>query len=121
MGFRPKFFCCVRIASSWPDQSGGVFFLVDQPQITPKLVETLIARHAESLSPIVAPIVDGQCGNPILFFQYTFSDLLKITGDKGGRQIFSKYPTNWVEWLDNAMIFDVDTLEDYARLLNYED
>ena len=100
---------------------GAVFLLVDQPQIPVQLIESLAAKHAESLAPVVAPLVDGQRGNPVLFDRRTFADLHKIEGDKGGRQLFSKYQLAWVPWVDPAAALDVDTLEDLARLLNYED
>lgn len=98
-----------------------VFLLVDQPQISPSLVEKLVAAHAETLSPIVAPMVDGRRGNPVLFDRRTFADFAQIEGDAGGRQIFSKYRVEWITWLDPAASLDVDTPEDYARLLKYQD
>jgi hypothetical protein len=34
--------------------------------------------------------------------------------------LFSKYPVTWVPWVDAVVGFDVDTPEDYQRLLEYE-
>jgi molybdenum cofactor cytidylyltransferase len=95
---------------------GAVFFLGDQPQIPPILAQTLVEAHAASLAPIVAPLVDGQRGNPVLFDRDTFSDLTALEGDVGGRPLFAKYPVEWVPWHDPGVLLDIDTPEDYQRL-----
>ena len=51
----------------------------------------------------------------------TFPELSALTGDVGGRAIFSRHRVTWLPWLDASLALDVDTLEDYTRLLNYED
>jgi CTP:molybdopterin cytidylyltransferase MocA len=82
------------------------------------LLQALKAEHARSLAPIVATQVDGQRSNPVLFDRSTFADFAAIKGDVGGRAIFAKHRVRWLEWLDASLAIDVDTLEDYARLLN---
>jgi len=101
------------------DYVGGVVFLLaDQPQIPAPLIRSLVEEHARNLSPVVAPLVDGQRANPVLFDQLTFPDLKALRGDVGGRGIFSKYSPTWVPWQDARPLMDVDTLEDYERLLS---
>ncbi len=103
--------------SAIPENSGSVlFFLVDQPHLSETLIRSLVERHAETLNPIIAPIVAGQRGNPVLFDRSTFDDFLTIHGDSGGRQIFSRYQVSWIPWHDEAILFDIDTDEDYRRL-----
>ena len=103
------------------DIGAAIFLLVDQPQLRVDLLQALIAEHSRTFASIVAPMVDGRRGNPVLFDRRTFADFVDIDGDVGGRAIFSKHEVNWVAWLDEAMALDVDTLIDYQRLLNYED
>jgi molybdenum cofactor cytidylyltransferase len=91
--------------------------LGDQPQVSTRLILSLVEQHSASLAPIVAPIVDGQRTNPVLFDCSTFSDLLDLSGDTGGRALFSRYTVQWMEWHDASALFDVDTPEDYRRLL----
>ena len=99
-------------------QAGAVVFLLaDQPQIPGTLVRSLREAHAQTLSSIVAPLVDGQRGNPVLFDQRTFTDFEMLEGDKGGRALFSRYRVNWVPWHDDRPLADVDTEADYAHLL----
>jgi molybdenum cofactor cytidylyltransferase len=108
--------------AAMPEKVGGVlFFLVDQPQIPASLALKLVETHAETLAPIVAPMVDGRRGNPVLFDRAAFPDLMQLAGDVGGRGVFSKHPVTWVPWVEPSAGMDVDTPEDYARLLRYED
>jgi molybdenum cofactor cytidylyltransferase len=99
---------------------GAIFLLSDQPQIPSQLVRALVDVHSETLAPLIAPQIAGQRGNPVLFDRRTFPDLLSLTGDSGGRAIFSRYPITWLPWLDENALLDVDTPEDYARLLQIE-
>lgn len=101
-----------------PAESGAaVFLLVDQPQIPSTLIGALVAEHAHTLAPIVAPLVDGQRGNPVLFDRVTFPDLLALIGDTGGRVLFPRYKVTWLPWHNTSDLADVDTVEDYQRLL----
>ena len=81
------------------------------------MIETLVAGHAASLAPIIAPMVDDHRTNPVLFDRSTFADFQSLVGDVGGRAIFSRYQVRWLPWLDSSLAIDVDTPEDYQRLL----
>jgi molybdenum cofactor cytidylyltransferase len=100
-------------------QAGAVIFLLaDQPQITASVIRALIETHAVELQPIVAPLVlMEQRGNPVLFDQSTFPDLMELQGDVGGRSIFSKYHVEYMPWHDDRLLLDVDKPEDYERLI----
>jgi molybdenum cofactor cytidylyltransferase len=88
------------------------------PQTPASLVRSLVETHAASLAPIVAPLVDGQRGNPVLFDRDTFPELMELSGDVGGRPLFARYPVEWVPWHDSGILADVDTQDDYWRLKN---
>jgi molybdenum cofactor cytidylyltransferase len=92
--------------------------LADQPQIPADLIASLVETHAATLSPLVAPLVQGQRANPVLLDRITFTDLLSLSGDQGGRALFARYPVEWVPWHDAAILDDIDTPEDYQQLLN---
>ncbi len=96
----------------------AVFLLADQPFVSAGLVHGLLETHAVTCSPIVAPLVQGQRANPVLFDRCTFADLLSLTGDVGGRVLFNRYPVSWLPWNDSSVLFDIDTLEDYQALLS---
>jgi molybdenum cofactor cytidylyltransferase len=101
-----------------PENSGAaVFLLADQPQIPVALIQSLVELHAATLAPIVAPQIDGRRANPALFDCSLYPDLLALAGDVGARSLFARYPATWLPWLDARIGFDVDTPEDYRRLL----
>jgi molybdenum cofactor cytidylyltransferase len=103
-----------------PKTGAAIFLLADQPQITPTVLRALVERHSADLSPIVAPQVQGQRANPVLFDRVTFPALMSLTGDVGGRAIFSKFPVTYLPWHDENLLADIDTPEDYKRLMNGE-
>jgi molybdenum cofactor cytidylyltransferase len=106
--------------SSAATAGGAIFLLADQPQITTSIIDALVEKYAEGLYPIVAPMVLDQRANPVLFDQVTFNDLLGIEGDVGGRAIFHKHPVEYLPWHDDRMLLDVDTPEQYQRLISDE-
>ncbi|HVN55908.1 MAG TPA: selenium cofactor biosynthesis protein YqeC [Anaerolineaceae bacterium] len=102
-----------------PGIRAALFLLCDQPQIPVELTEHLVNRHARTLAPCVVPWVGGRRANPVLFDCAAFPDLLALEGDTGGRAVFSKYAASLekVPWSDETILLDIDTEEDYRRLL----
>lgn len=104
--------------SALPAETGAaVFLLADQPRTPVQLIVSLMEAHAATLSPLVAPLVQGRRANPVLLDRVTFPDLLALSGDQGGRALFARYPAHWVPWHDSTILQDIDTPEDYQRLL----
>jgi len=95
----------------------AIFLLTDQPHVPIELVKTLRDQHAQTLSPIVAPLIEDRRGNPVLFDRVTFDDLRSLSGDVGGRAVFAKQRVTYVPWHDASLLLDVDTPADYQRLL----
>ena len=100
---------------------GAIFLLSDQPQVNTAIIHALREKHAEGLYAIVAPMILDRRGNPVLFDRTTFSDLMTIEGDTGGRAIFHKHKVEYLPWHDDTLLLDVDTLEQYQRLIDKED
>jgi molybdenum cofactor cytidylyltransferase len=105
-----------------PHFEACLFFLADQPKVTPQLVESLIIRHRRTLAPIVAPRFRGQRGNPVLFARPLFPELLTLQGEEGGRSLIEKnrYLVEWVEVDSGDYFLDIDTLEDLKHLRSNE-
>ncbi|MBE9524287.1 MAG: putative selenium-dependent hydroxylase accessory protein YqeC [Chloroflexi bacterium] len=95
----------------------AVFLLSDQPQIPAILIRSLVQHHTQTMSPIIAPIIDGQRGNPVLFDRSLFPDLMSLEGDIGGRHLFSRQSIQWLPWHDDRLLLDVDKPNDYQQLL----
>jgi molybdenum cofactor cytidylyltransferase len=104
----------------WEGVGAAIFLLADQPQVTTTVLHALTGEHARTRSPIVAPLVDGKRANPVLFDRFTFPYLMALNGDVGGRALFSKVPVNYLIWQDESLLSDVDTPEEYRRLVNGE-
>ncbi|MGB8214101.1 MAG: selenium cofactor biosynthesis protein YqeC [Anaerolineales bacterium] len=94
----------------------AVFLLADQPQVTATVVRALVEQHSLELAPILAPLVSDRRANPVLFDRVTFPDLMALTGDVGGRAVFSKYPVTYLPWQDESLLLDVDTPADLEKL-----
>ncbi|HEY5731545.1 MAG TPA: selenium cofactor biosynthesis protein YqeC [Anaerolineales bacterium] len=103
------------------DVGSAIFLLADQPQIGVSILQALKEKHTEGLHRIVAPMVIDRRGNPVLFDRVTFPDLINIEGDTGGRAIFHKHRIEYLPWHDDGLLLDVDTPEQYQRLVSNED
>ena len=109
------------IAGLWaidPRSDGALFLVGDQPLVQNTLIDALIGRFKNSSASIVAPSFQGQTRNPVIFRRNLFPELLKLTGDRGGRALIERYreETVLVDWHDEATFLDLDVREDYERL-----
>ncbi|MCJ7667182.1 MAG: selenium cofactor biosynthesis protein YqeC [Anaerolineae bacterium] len=113
---------CAGLGTLSPQFEACLFFLADQPKVTPQLVESLITRHRSTLAPIVAPRFRGQRGNPVLFARPLFPELLTLQGEEGGRSLIEKHShlVEWVEVDSEEYFLDIDTLEDLKHLRSNE-
>ena len=102
-----------------PEIQAVLLVLGDQPALTTDLLQLLVARYRATGAPIVAPLYRGQRGNPVLFDRTLFSELLAVEGDRGGRLLIVRHEeqVEWVKVDDPAVIMDVDSPEDYERIL----
>jgi len=94
----------------------AMFLLSDQPQISSFMIRQLLDHYAKSRKDITAPLVRGQRGNPVIFRCKTFDALNRVAGDRGGRAIFSQFDVDWLEWVDDRVLMDVDQPDDVKKL-----
>jgi molybdenum cofactor cytidylyltransferase len=100
-----------------PGRSGAALFLLaDQPQVPSSLLRALVAHHRQGLPAILAPMVGDRRANPVLFDRTTFPALSALSGDVGGRAVFSQFPVSYLPWQDEGLLVDVDLPEDYDQL-----
>lgn len=95
---------------------GAVFLLVDQPLITPALIERLVQAHSRMPTAIILPRIEDRAGNPVLFDREVFDSLLGLGGDMGGRALFDRFPTKYIPWEDSRSQLDIDSPEDYQQI-----
>jgi molybdenum cofactor cytidylyltransferase len=107
------------IAALGTDVGAAIVLLGDQPFVTAEVVDRIVEAWRAGGAPIVAPVYAGQRGNPVLFARAVFSELLAIQGDQGARAILATNPSrvSLVEFDDPRPLADIDTPEDYERLI----
>lgn len=72
--------------------------------------------------PFAVPVYEGKNGHPLLIPQEYFEEILTCTGEGGLKGIRSKYDEEMIKYETNdpGCVLDMDTPEDYARILEYD-
>lgn len=103
------------------DTAGALIMLADQPGLTSEVIDELVAAFQTDRSRIVVPSVRGRRTTPVLFPADLFPELLKTTGDVGGREVANRNTHRIVE-IDMGSRYDdsdVDTPQDLRMLLSH--
>jgi molybdenum cofactor cytidylyltransferase len=105
----------LRIRHDFPS---AMFLLGDQPLVDAALINLLLQRYAESEKPICVPTHHGIRGNPTLFGNPLYPEMLNIAGDKGARDIIAAHPDQVlaVEIPDPLVFLDIDRREDIEKI-----
>lgn len=98
------------------ESDGALFLMADQPMVFTNIINELVISFTETERPITAPLYNSRRGAPVLFSKTMFQDLLRIEGDKGGRDLLDEHPVNYVDIDSQVASFDVDTPEDFKKL-----
>ena len=101
------------------ESEAALFLLGDQPLIGAQTIDLVVAAFEASRSPIVVPVYAGRRGNPALFSRETFPRIGRLSGDCGARPLFAEYAERLLALPVPTpdILFDVDTEDDYRRLL----
>ncbi len=102
------------------NSQGVIFALADQPLVAPSIYRELIDRFQHSLSLVTYPVYQGRRGNPALFDRRTWSSLMLLAGDRGGRAVINELGKDQIEQVETdlpAVVTDIDTPENYRNLL----
>jgi len=101
-----------------PGTDAVVIALGDQPRLPTGLVARLLETFERAAKPIVAPVYQGTQGTPVIFAASLFDELRVLEGDAGARALVRRDPSRVAAvTIDAPMPADVDTPEDYARLV----
>jgi molybdenum cofactor cytidylyltransferase len=95
----------------------ALFLPVDQPFLTPALLQRLITAWRVGAQ-LAASAVDGRVrGAPALFDHALWPELLALTGDEGARPLLRKYAEQIVPvTADAAELRDIDTPDELATV-----
>lgn len=99
--------------------TAALFLVCDQPLLTARVLDDLIAAYEATGGPIVVATAGERRGSPVLFGRELFAELAGITGDRGGRQLYDRHPDGIVEVpiADPLLLADVDTPSELEELL----
>jgi molybdenum cofactor cytidylyltransferase len=101
-----------------PQVDGVIMMVCDQPYLNQDLIKALIGAQRDSGLPVAAASYGGKLGTPALFHKSLFPELMSLSGDTGARKILDKMRDDVVVIDFEMGIVDIDTPEDYERLLN---
>ena len=105
------------LVNKFPSLKGVIISVCDQPYISTEILQQLIDKHRKSNLPIIASEYSGTMGTPSFFHSSIFPELMQLEGDKGAQGILQKNKQR-VETIEFPLgKEDIDTAEDYNRLL----
>lgn len=90
---------------------GWLIALADMPWVTSTLIEKIVASVDQSKS-VVAPRYNQKRGQPVAFGAAWFEQLASLEGDVGARELLKIADIHWVDWHDDRIHRDVDTIQD---------
>ena len=96
---------------------GVIIMVCDQPFVSRDCLEKLIAKFKETNAPIVACEYSNTLGVPVLFSANIFPELLALEFSHGAKTLIKKHRQQVVSVAFPEGAFDIDTPEDYERLL----
>ena len=106
----------VKLGVSQSTGDSIVFFTVDQPLLSKDVVLRLMWEFYKK-NIITLPVADGQKSTPVFFPREKKTELLKIEGDTGGREVIKRSSQINKVYFDDSLVFkDVDSFEDLEEI-----
>jgi molybdenum cofactor cytidylyltransferase len=102
-----------------PDVAAMMLTLVDVPMVSAATVRAVVQRYRETHAPIVRPVRGDLHGHPVLIDRRLFSPLREADPHAGAKPVVRAHVSaaGDVEVDDAGAFADVDTREDYQRLI----
>ena len=106
-------------AADRPGVEAVLMTLVDVPMVSASTVTAVVDAWRRTHAPIVRPAIGDRHGHPVLFDRTVFDELRRAPLDEGAKIVVHRHAQRLVnvEVSDAGCLVDVDTREDYARLL----
>ncbi|KQM38758.1 NTP transferase domain-containing protein [Chryseobacterium sp. Leaf201] len=102
----------------YPETENILITVCDQPHINASVFSELIEKRHSSGKGIMASHYSGTLGTPVLFSRSYFNDLLQLSGQEGAKKLLVKYRDDVGQVMFEKGSVDIDTLEDYQKLIN---
>ena len=100
-----------------PEADAVLFLVCDQPLVSTALLNQILGVYQQSAPSMVASAYGGGLGVPALFSRSLFPELASLESGSGARQILAAHRSEVTSVPFAEGVVDVDTLEDYQRLL----
>ena len=95
---------------------GYMFFVGDQPKINSECINKIISTFKENKESIIIPKYKSRHGNPVIFPYKNKEELMLLKNDEKGKKVINNNSSIIYVEIDEEMLFDIDTKEDYIRL-----
>ncbi|MGH9387329.1 MAG: nucleotidyltransferase family protein [Vicinamibacterales bacterium] len=107
-------------AISVPDLEAVAVLLVDVPLVRPETIRAVVAAWQATRAPIVRPVDGDRHGHPVVFDAAVFDDLRRADLSVGAKAVFATHQARVLNVAvnDRWAFEDLDTPEDYERILN---
>jgi molybdenum cofactor cytidylyltransferase len=102
------------------DVTAVVLLLCDQPHVTSGVISSLLAAHYSTGRPVIASAYGGSFGVPALFSRTLFTELTKLTGSSGAKEIIKRHASEAHFLPFPKGDVDVDTPDDFSCLIATE-
>lgn len=102
-----------------PSSEAIMVALGDQPLISKNLIDDLLVAYDTSGKKSLIPYHEGRRGHPVIVDLTFRHEIEEIKGDEGLRGILCRHHDDVLAYQtgDSAVILDLDTPDDYQRLL----
>lgn len=103
-----------------PKADGYMFFTADQPLLDIETIKVLMNTFEKSNKSIIVPRVNNRNGSPVIFPLRLIYELKTLQGDNCGRQVINNHIEDviFVYVRNEYLLMDVDTWEDYKKIIN---
>jgi len=109
-----------KALSQIPSEDVEGFFIIlgDQPLINPSILYKMLLAFTPGKKEIVVPFYKDRQGNPVFFDGYWKDELMKLSGDVGGRVLIKAHPERIkrVKIPNESILLDIDREEDYEKI-----
>ncbi|VAW36626.1 hypothetical protein MNBD_CHLOROFLEXI01-5051 [hydrothermal vent metagenome] len=91
--------------------------LADQPMVQPAIINQILAAYWQGKGDLIAPVCEGQRGNPVLIGRAYFEELLTLSAKDAPRTLLRRHPDklHLLPVTSNAILRDLDSPEQYEQ------
>lgn len=108
------------LAMLGPNTDAVLIALVDQPMIKTDLINKLIEAYGDGSKGIIIPTYQGKHGHPVIVSTNYVEEIMQLdeASPEGLKAFINAHKDDWLEVRveTSAVIEDMDTPEEYARL-----